>query len=125
MWGNLFSEGAAAKQTHACHHCARLGGLRDTAHERSLVFLLGQVSGEQPFADVARGVLRYVSRDLSDKVSDLESPRLVPPRHLAAPALLTPQSAHSSGTETPELGQRGQLVAPPVGHLLWNIVVSQ
>lgn len=30
-----------------------------------------QVSGEQFFADVARDVLLYVSRDLSDKVSHL------------------------------------------------------
>jgi len=32
------------------------------------VFLLFQVSGEQLFADVAKDILLYVSRDLSDKV---------------------------------------------------------
>lgn len=33
------------------------------------MFLLFQVSGEQLFADVAKDILLYVSRDLSDKVN--------------------------------------------------------
>lgn len=35
------------------------------------VFLLFQVSGEQFYADVAKDILLYVSRDLSDKVKHL------------------------------------------------------
>lgn len=34
--------------------------------------LLFQVSGEQLFADVAKDILLYVSRDLSDKVNQLQ-----------------------------------------------------
>lgn len=39
---------------------------------RGCVFLLFQVSGEQLFADVAKDILLYVSRDLSDKVNHLQ-----------------------------------------------------
>lgn len=35
------------------------------------LFLLLQVSGEQFYADVAKDILLYVSRDLSDKVNHL------------------------------------------------------
>lgn len=35
----------------------------------SISLFCSQVSGEQLYADVAKDILRYVSRDLSDKVS--------------------------------------------------------
>lgn len=35
-------------------------------------FCFFQVSGEQLFADVAKDILLYVSRDLSDKVNHLQ-----------------------------------------------------
>lgn len=38
----------------------------------SIFLLFPQVSGEQLYADVAKDILRYVSRDLSDKVNHEE-----------------------------------------------------
>lgn len=46
--------------------------MNDDSVIRGCVFLLFQVSGEQLFADVAKDILLYVSRDLSDKVNHLQ-----------------------------------------------------
>lgn len=44
----------------------------DSKQARALLSLLFQVAGEQLFADVAKDILLYVSRDLSDKVNHLQ-----------------------------------------------------
>lgn len=44
----------------------------DPKQAHALLSLLFQVAGEQFFADVAKDILCYVSRDLSDKVNHLQ-----------------------------------------------------
>lgn len=44
----------------------------DSKPVHALLSLLFQVAGEQLFADVAKDILLYVSRDLSDKVNRLQ-----------------------------------------------------
>lgn len=55
-------------------------------------FLAFQVSGEQFYADVAKDILLYVSRDLSDKVNHLQSMRFLPvePSHALLCTLVQP-----------------------------------